>query len=190
MLSLQAAASRLLYSFARDGMLPPGHRWLSQVTPRTKVPPANALIVACTVPVLLALLIFVNEDLLNSVTAFAVLGIYVAFQMVVLAALRQRIKGWRPAGPFSLGRWGVVVNALALAYGGVRDVPPREARRVRQPVHGLDRADRPGGSCSARGLLYLFLARPPDRKSTAAAGDAIAVAEEIRARTGAVRTLS
>jgi amino acid transporter len=183
-LSLQAAASRLLYSFARDGMLP-GHRWLSQVTPRTKVP-ANALIVACTIPVLLALLIFVNEDLLNSVTAFAVLGIYVAFQMVVLAALRQRVKGWRPAGPFSLGRWGMLVNIVALAYG----------------IFAMYLLARPGSSGNVfadwivliglgivlvAGGLYLFVARP-DRKSHAPAGDAIAVAEQIRARTGAVRT--
>jgi amino acid transporter len=183
-LSLQAAASRLLYSFARDGMLP-GHRWLSKVTPRTKVP-ANALIVACTIPVLLALLIFVNEDLLNSVTAFAVLGIYVAFQMVVLAALRQRVKGWRPAGPFSLGRWGLLVNIVALAYG----------------IFAMYLLARPGSSGNVltdwivliglgivlvTGGLYLFIARP-DRKSHAPAGDAITVAEQIRARTGVVQT--
>jgi len=35
-LSLQAAASRLLFSFGRDQMLP-GHRWLAKVSPRTKV---------------------------------------------------------------------------------------------------------------------------------------------------------
>ncbi|MDL9980494.1 APC family permease [Microbacterium sp. ASV49] len=184
-LSLQAAASRLLYSFARDGMLP-GHRWLSKVTPRTKVP-ANALIVACTIPVLLALLIFVNEDLLNSVTAFAVLGIYVAFQMVVLAALRQRFKGWKPAGPFSLGRWGILVNIVALAYG----------------IFAMFLLAQPGSSGNlfadwivliglgvvlGTGLVYLFVARP-DRKSTAPAGDAIIVADAIRERTGAVRTL-
>ena len=33
-LSLQAAASRLLFSFGRDGMLP-GHRWLARVSPRS-----------------------------------------------------------------------------------------------------------------------------------------------------------
>ena len=45
------------------------------------------------------------------------LGIYVAFQSVVLASLRQRIKGWKPAGPFNLGKAGFVVNIVALAYG-------------------------------------------------------------------------
>src|SRR5690606_29908415 len=53
-LSLQAAASRLLFSFARDGMMP-AHRWLSKVTDGTKIP-HNALIVACTAPALLCVL--------------------------------------------------------------------------------------------------------------------------------------
>ena len=37
------------------------------------------------------------------------------------------------------------------------------------------------------GLLYLFIARP-DRLSSAPAGDAREVADEIRRRTGAVKT--
>lgn len=45
------------------------------------------------------------------------LGIYGSFQMVVPAALRARLKGWRPAGEFTLGRWGLPVNIGALAYG-------------------------------------------------------------------------
>ena len=61
-LSLQAAASRLLFSFARDGMIP-GHRWLSKVSATSKVP-TNALIVACTVPALIAVLVWLNADLL------------------------------------------------------------------------------------------------------------------------------
>lgn len=184
-LSLQAAASRLLFSFARDGMLP-GHRWLSKVSPASKVP-VNALIVACTIPALIAVLVWINAELLVPITAFAVLGIYVAFQMVVLAALRQRFKGWRPAGPFSLGRLGIVVNALALAYG----------------VFAMVLLATPGASGDfftdwivliglgvvlGSGLLYLFLARP-DSGSSAPTGDAITVADEIRRRTGAVETV-
>ena len=56
-------------------------------------------------------------DQLPRITAFAVLGIYIAFQAVVLAALRQRLKGWRPAGNWNLGRYGFAVNVLALCYG-------------------------------------------------------------------------
>lgn len=184
-LSLQAAASRLLFSFARDGMIP-GHRWLARVSPNSKVP-TNALIVACTVPALIAVLIWANNDLLVPITAFAVLGIYVAFQMVVLASLRQRFKGWRPAGPFSLGSWGLLVNILALAYGifaiVLLSLPGSTGDFFTDYVVliGL-------GVVLVTGLLYLFLARP-DRKSDAPTGDAIAVADEIRLRTGATRVV-
>jgi amino acid transporter len=178
-LSLQAAASRLLFSFARDGMIP-GHKWLAKVSPRSKVP-VNALIVACTIPVILCLIIFVGPDqLLTQITAFAVLGIYVAFQSVVLASLRQRTKGWKPAGPFNLGKAGIVVNIVALAYGIFAMVllawPGHSGVFLNDWIVliGL-------GIVAITGLLYLFIARP-DSKSDAPEGDAIHVAELLRAR--------
>ncbi|QDZ16151.1 APC family permease [Humibacter ginsenosidimutans] len=180
-LSLQAAASRLLFSFARDGMIP-GHRWLSKVS-RSKVP-ANALIVACSIPAIIAILVWLDANLLNQVTAFAVLGIYVAFQMVVLAALRQRFKGWRPAGPFSMRRAGFAVNIVALAYGIFAMV--LLALPGSTGSFWVDWAVLIGlGVVLIAGLLYLFIARP-DRKSDAPAGDAIAVAERLRSRRAAV----
>src|SRR4051812_26649175 len=103
-LSLQAAGSRLLYAFARDRMLP-ASGWLSHVSQRHAVP-TNALLVVCVVPVLICLFVFWQPDSLARVTAFAVLGIYIAFQAVVLAALRQRLRGWRPAGLWNLGSAG------------------------------------------------------------------------------------
>ena len=183
-LSLQAAASRLLYSFARDGMLP-GHRWLSQVSERTKVP-ANALIVACTVPALICVLIYVNDGILIAVTSFAILGIYLSFQMVVLASLKQRFQGWKPAGPFNLGGMGIVVNVVALAYGIFAMIllatPGSSGDFFADHVVliGL-------GVVFVTGLLYLFTARP-DKKSDAPEGDAKQVADEIRRRTGQIPT--
>ena len=53
--TLQAAASRLLFSFGRDGMLP-ASRWLSEMSPRNKVP-NNALIMACSIPATIAVLV-------------------------------------------------------------------------------------------------------------------------------------
>jgi amino acid transporter len=141
--------------------------------------PVNSLIVACGIPVLLCLVIYVGPTaLLNQVTAFAVLGIYVAFQAVVLASLRQRIKGWRPAGPFNLGRAGFVVNIAALVYGIAAMVllawPGRSGVFLNDWIVliGL-------GIVGGTGLLYLFIARP-DRHSTAPQGDAIQVAEMLR----------
>lgn len=176
-LSLQAAASRLIFSFARDEMVP-GHRWLSKVSPHSKVP-TNALIVACSIPALIALLVWMNAALLTPVTAFAVSGIYVAFQMVVLAALRQRLKGWKPAGPFSLGSWGMLVNVVALAYGifalWLLLTPGATGDFFTDWVAAIGL-----GVVLVSGLLYLFIARP-DKKSNAPAGDAVEVAAKLRA---------
>ena len=150
----------------------------SKVADGTKIP-HNALIVACTAPALICVLIWFNDGILVAVTSFAILGIYLAFQMVVLGALRQRARGWKPAGPWSLGGWGVVVNIAALAYG----------------IFAMILLSLPGDSGSffadwivliglvvvlAVGFIYLFTARP-DRKSDAPEDDAIAVAEAIRA---------
>jgi amino acid transporter len=114
-LSLQAAASRLLFSFARDGMIP-GSSFLKQITPTTKVP-TNALILTGVIPILVASIGHVLQDAVSAIISFASVGIYIGFQMVVLAALRARWKGWKPEGSFSLGKWGFLINAIALFYG-------------------------------------------------------------------------
>lgn len=175
-LSLQAAASRLLYSFGRDQMLP-GHRWLAKLSVKHAVP-TNALIVASLVPMAICLYIYAQPSALVRVTSFAVLGIYLCFQMVVLAALRQRLRGWRPAGEFSLRGFGLPVTVLALAYG----------------VTAMYLLAKPGstGSFGDRwtsliglvvvlvvGLAYLFTARP-DQYSDAPQGDALEVAARLR----------
>ncbi|MBN9150584.1 MAG: amino acid permease [Cryobacterium sp.] len=175
-LSLQAAGSRLLYSFGRDGMMP-GHQWLAKLS--TKKVPRNALLVACIVPILICLLIYIGEDgLLNQITAFAVLGIYFAFQSVVLASLLARFKGWKPAGPFSLGAWGLIVNVVALVYG----------------VAAMFLLAWPGTSGDfltdwivlvglalvvVTGVIYMMIARP-GRASTIPEGDALEIAALLR----------
>jgi amino acid transporter len=176
-LSLQAAGSRLLYAFARDRMLP-ASGWLSHVSERHAVP-TNALLVVCVVPVLICLFVFWRPDSLARVTAFAVLGIYIAFQAVVLAALRQRLRGWRPAGLWNLGSAGLVVNVLALAYGVFAIV------LLLRPAPGtetfLDRWIVAIGLVivAGTGLLYLFLARPDRHSAHIPEGDAREVAQQL-----------
>ncbi|WP_369195294.1 APC family permease [Streptomyces djakartensis] len=114
-ISLQAAAGRLIYSYARDEMIV-GHRLLRRFD-HVRAVPGYALLVSAAVPLLIAFASLLSEDALTNIVSFAILGIYASFQMVVLAALRARLKGWRPAGEFTLGRWGTAVNIGALAYG-------------------------------------------------------------------------
>lgn len=178
-LSLQAAASRLLHSFARDGMLP-ASTWLAKLSPRTQVP-TNAIVVASVIPMIIAVIVFVLPDTLVQITSFAVLGIYVAFQAIVLASLRQRFMGWKPAGPFSLGAWGMVVNIGALIYGIIAII----LLLLGATFSLMDNYVTWIGLVVVLviGGLYLFIARP-DKKSTSPEGDAIAVAAKMRAHVG------
>lgn len=114
-LSLQAAASRLIYSYARDGMIVGSRLW-SKFDHKRGIPP-YALTVAAVIPGLLILGSAISSDALTRLISFGSIGIYIAFQMVVLAALRARIKGWKPSGKYQLGRWSVPVNVGALTYG-------------------------------------------------------------------------
>jgi amino acid transporter len=111
-LSIQAAASRLIFSYARDRMIF-GSRWLSHVSERSHMP-VGAVVVAALVPAALTLL---PTATVARIITFAVIGIYVSFQLVVLASLIARSRGWRPAGSFRMGSVGMVVNLLGLAYG-------------------------------------------------------------------------
>ncbi|MGY1811447.1 APC family permease [Blastococcus sp. SYSU D00820] len=177
-LSLQAAGSRLLYAFARDRMLP-ASGWLSHLS-REHAVPTNALLVVCVVPILICLFVFFQPDSLARVTAFAVCGIYVAFQAVVLAALRQRLKGWRPAGLWNLGGAGLLVNVLALAYGIFALV-----LLVKPPVGTETFLDRwivaiGLGVVAVTGLLYLLIARPDRHSTNIPEGDAREVAAQLQ----------
>ncbi len=175
-LSLQAALSRLIFSFSRDQMLP-GSAWMSKLSKNSV--PDNAMIVSCLLPVLICVWVWFQPDNLARITAFAVIGIYISFQMVVLAALRQRLKGWKPAGEWSVGGWGMLVNVLALAYGlcGIW--------LLAQPAESSDFIDRwtvlVGLSVVViSGLVYMALARPFGR-SNAPENDAIEHAKRLNA---------
>jgi amino acid transporter len=114
-MSLQAAASRLAYSYGRDDMIM-GSRLLKKFSATRHVPP-YALILAAIVPAVIIIGSKISTDAITKIISFAAFGIYLGFQMVVLAALRARLKGWVPSGKYTLGKWGVPVNIAALVYG-------------------------------------------------------------------------
>jgi amino acid transporter len=113
-LSLQAAASRLLFAYARDKMIL-GSARLAQLSERSV--PAAALVVSGIIPAAIVFIGFFLQDALTIIVSFAVAGIYMSFQMIVAGALYARFKGWRPSGSFRLGLWARPVNVAALIYG-------------------------------------------------------------------------
>jgi amino acid transporter len=170
-LSLQAAASRLMYSYARDRMLP-GSGLLARFSRSRGVPPYT-LLVAAVVPALVVGVSRFSEDAIVKIVSFAVLGIYLGFQMVVLAALRARVKGWRPAGSFTLGRWGLAVNVAALVYGVAAIVNMVWPRTPDAPWYDDYLVLLSGVVVVGAGLVLMAVLRPY-RHSDATAGDAIA----------------
>ncbi len=114
----------------------------------------------------------ISEDALTKIISFAALGIYIAFQMVVFAALRARMRGWKPSGAFTLGRYGMAVNVAALVYGVAAGLNLAWPRTPDVPWYDNWIVILSTVVVVAVGLLYMLAARPWE-KSTAAAGDAV-----------------
>lgn len=169
-LSLQAAASRLIFSYGRDGMIF-GSRLLARFDHKRHVPPF-ALLAAVIVPGALIVGTIVSEHPLNKLVSFGTVGVYLGFQMVVLAALRARLKGWKPSGKYRLGRWGMLVNVSALAYGVAAIVNICWPRTPDAPWYDNYVVLLMAGLIVGVGLLYMALARAY-AKSDAPHADAI-----------------
>ena len=127
-LAMQTAGARMIFSMARDGVLPFSRR-LAHVSPRTGTPHLPALVTGgLAVSFLLVNLVAPSAFLALETTCIVL--VYTAYALVVGAMLRRRLRGL-PIGTaggqeetdergeplFTLGRWGVPVNVLALVYG-------------------------------------------------------------------------
>ena len=180
-LSLQAAASRLIYSYGRDRMIFASGLF-GRFNDRLGIPP-GAMTVALVVPAVIVLISKVSEDALTKMIALAVAGIYLGFQLVVFAALRTRLRGWRLAGKWSLGRWGLLVNVAALTYGVLALINIVWPRTPDVPWYDNYIVLLGIAVVVGTGLMYMLLGRP-EQRSDAPEADAIEIAERIRAADG------
>ena len=160
-MSAQALTARTMYSIARDGALP-GSRFLRRVD-RRRVP-LGAMVVTAVVACL-GLLLGLESAAVGSLIAFGTAAIYVAFLLIALAALIARLRGtWRPAGRIQLGRAGVVVNVLAvawLAFETVNIAWPRESLAPSAaPWYQVWAAPLVLTLITAVGVAYLLVAKP------------------------------
>src|SRR5580704_15665319 len=87
---------------------------LSRVSPSLHTP-----VWCCVAVMAIAAIPFIQFSGVAIVAIAATGMIYLSYFLGNLVILRARLKGWprRPA-PFKLGRWGVLVNVVALLYGG------------------------------------------------------------------------
>ena len=169
-ISLQAAAGRMTYSYGRDQMIV-GHQLWAKFSERRHIPP-YALLLAGVVPAAVCVGSLASRDAITKLASFAILGIYAAFQMVVLAALRARLKGWEPSGAYRLGRYGLAVNVGALVYGVAAMVNISWPRTPKAPWYDNYIVLLSGAVVIGVGLLYMVTTRHYGR-SDAKAGDAV-----------------
>jgi amino acid transporter len=169
LLSLQAAASRLLFAYARDAMIVGSER-LRQLSPGRHIP-AAALLVAGGIPALIALSALWLQDAIATIISFASVGIYMSFQMIVVAAVVARVRGWRPSGPFTLGKWGWPVTLVALAYGVAAIINMSWPRSPQTPWYSNYGMIVTSLGVLLLGAIYMVSAKPYDR-GQAPAGDA------------------
>jgi urea carboxylase system permease len=120
-LAVMASCIRLLFAMARDGRLPFGTH-IAHVSGTRRVPLVPTLTVGLLALAILAINIG-NQSAFVALTSVAIIMFYIAYLGVTGGMLVRRLRGTWPKpdhGPyFSLGRWGTLVNVVAVAYGAV-----------------------------------------------------------------------
>jgi urea carboxylase system permease len=112
-LSIQTSTIRLCFGMSRDDRLPIS-RALRWVHPRLHTPIGSCLAVGALA--FIPMLQYAGAGII----AIAATGmIYLSYFLGNLALARARLRGWpRVKAPFSLGRWGLPLTLVGLAYGG------------------------------------------------------------------------
>jgi urea carboxylase system permease len=118
-LAIAASATRVMFSMARDGRLPFSHV-LARVSPRTKTPIWSGVVVG-VLSIGVLLINLGQTSVFTSVTSISVVIVYLAYLFVTVPRLWHRLRRSpaHAADPayFSLGRWGLPVNIIAVVFG-------------------------------------------------------------------------
>ena len=120
-LAVHTAAIRLTFAMARDNALPFGER-LARVNSQTQTPIVPAVLIGVIAELILVLNIG-QPKIFTVLTSIAVIMIYLAYLLVTVPLLKKRLAGpWPPAdlaagGYFTMGRWGMFVNIVAVVWG-------------------------------------------------------------------------
>ncbi|WP_369199081.1 APC family permease [Streptomyces djakartensis] len=167
-LAAQGATARIVYSMARDHVLPFSSA-LRKVNERQA--PIGG-IVAVTIVGVAGLLLGLNSAAIGSLIAFGTAVIYLVFFLIAAAALWARLIGrWVPAGTVRMGRLGTVVNVAAAVWLGFEFINIAWPRAILAPI------DAPWYQVWAGTLVTVIvifvgaaylLARRPDRLVAAA----------------------
>ena len=106
-----ASTSRLTWAWARDGALP---LYFAYVDPRHRIP-LRSIWLPLVIVALLSLLNLVNYTAFSVIISLSTFGLYQSYFIAIGCMLYARLTG-RVEAPWSLGRFGVFINAAAMVY--------------------------------------------------------------------------
>jgi urea carboxylase system permease len=142
-LAVHTATIRMMFAMARDNNLPAGER-LAKVHPKTKTPIVPAVLIG----VLGLLILVVNirqPQIFTVITSIGIIMIYVAYLLVTVPMLGQRLRGeWPPKdarekGYFTLGKLGLPINIIAVVWGAGMAInlawPRKDVYNATEPFH-------------------------------------------------------
>ena len=117
-LAVHTGGIRMIFTMGRDGRLPFASA-IARVHGRSKTPLVPSIVIGVLTLLLLVLNVG-NQRAFFVLTSVAIIMFYLAYLCVTGPLLIARLRGRWPSaehGPyFSLGRWGLVVNLLAVVF--------------------------------------------------------------------------
>ena len=117
-LAVHAGGIRMIFTMGRDGKLPAASA-IARVHGRSKTPLVPSIVIGVVTIALLVLNVG-NQRAFFVLTSVAIIMFYIAYMCVTVPLLIARVRGKWPTpahGPyFSMGRWGLPVNVLAVIF--------------------------------------------------------------------------
>ncbi|KAK2590076.1 hypothetical protein QQS21_012249 [Conoideocrella luteorostrata] len=111
------ATSRALFAFARDNGLPYSI-WISSIDRKRRVP-QNAAMLTCVLSTALTLIYIGSHVAFYAITSLFTVAIIQSYCLSIGCVLWRRIyhPETLPYAQFSLGRFGIMINSMAVIYG-------------------------------------------------------------------------
>ncbi|KAG1777923.1 amino acid transporter [Suillus placidus] len=113
-ISTSCAGSRATWAFARDKAIP-FYRYFSKINPYLEDVPVNAYALSSVIQVLLGLVYLGSSAAFNAFAGVAVMCLGASYAMPVAISLMNGRQDMDDA-PFNLGRFGTVINAVAVLW--------------------------------------------------------------------------
>ncbi|KAK4502131.1 hypothetical protein PRZ48_005554 [Zasmidium cellare] len=110
-----ASVARLTWAFSQNNGLP-FSKFFAHVSRRWHMP-VRALVLVAIICCLLSIINIGSTTAFNALISLPLISLYISYGIPTLFLLIRKLRGRAPEmGPFNMGRWGVLVNALSVMY--------------------------------------------------------------------------